>query len=148
MTWRRSVYCLVCSEFITEHRPNQTQPVIPYESQQVVALNIQLHLFPGAPVSLAFKPPVIIDIRPAGVSVLPDANVDGINNDSIAIIMRADDDSGATTNCRNVIGSIGGEESYNNNSLAQNIVCRYIFWQRLEQRIDLKKCLLEGNSKC
>jgi len=118
------------------------------ETNVVAATNLTLRDQTSSALLGGDPGPVIIDIRPAGVSVLPDANVDGINNDSIAIIMRADDDSGATTNCRNVIGSIGGEESYNNNSLAQNIVCRYIFWQRLEQRIDLKKCLLEGNSKC
>jgi len=93
--------------------------------------------------------PVIIDIRPAGVSVLPDAIVDGIDNNMLEIPASAADDSGAMTSCRTIIGSLGSAgASYNQGSLAQNIVCRYVFWQRLEQRIEIKKCMLEGRGKC
>jgi hypothetical protein len=92
--------------------------------------------------------PAIIDIRPAGVSVLPDASVDSINNNVLEIISSPDDDSGAMTSCRNVISGIDARTSFNQNSLSQNIVCRYVFWQRLEQRIDLKRCLMEGRDRC
>ena len=28
--------------------------------------------------------------------------------------------------------------NYNNNSLSQNIICQYIFWRNLEERINVK----------
>ncbi|MDR1207112.1 MAG: hypothetical protein LBK26_01720 [Rickettsiales bacterium] len=92
--------------------------------------------------------PVLIDLRLGGVSVLPDITIDGIDNNAIGIPSQIDDDSGAVTGCRNIIGALTGGVAYNQKSLSQNIVCRYVFWQRLERRIDLKKCMLEGKGGC
>ncbi len=89
---------------------------------------------------------VILDIRPAGTSVFPDVLVDGINNGDLKIIARAGDDDGNLVDCRSVISGLGGK--YNQRSLAQNLICQYVFWHRLEQRINIKQCLLDGRSDC
>ena len=90
--------------------------------------------------------PLLIDIRPAGTSVLPDVYVDTVNNDSFKIIADPKDTDGQTVSCREVISELNGV--YNNKSLAQNIICQYVFWQRLESRINIKQCLLEGRDDC
>jgi hypothetical protein len=89
---------------------------------------------------------VILDIRPAGVSMLPDVSIGTISNDGFKIISRPDEDDGETIDCRSVISSLGA--AYDANSLSQNIICRYVFWQRLEKRIDIKQCMLNGGSDC
>ena len=90
--------------------------------------------------------PLLIDIRPAGTSVLPDVYVDTINNDSFDIIEDPKDMTGKTVSCRNIITDL--KETYNSKSLAQNIICQYVFWQRLEARIDIKQCLENGRNDC
>lgn len=90
--------------------------------------------------------PVLIDIRPAGTSLLPDAYIDNINNDSFEIIADVKDIDGKTVSCKNIIESLNG--NYNSKSLAQNIICQYVFWQRLENRIDIKQCLMNGGNEC
>ena len=90
--------------------------------------------------------PVIIDIRPAGTSVLPDVYVDTINNSSFDIIADAKDTNGKNVSCRDIIGDYQGV--YNDKSLAQNLICQYVFWQRLENRIDIKRCLMSGANDC
>jgi hypothetical protein len=90
--------------------------------------------------------PLLIDIRPAGTSVLPDVNVDTINNDFFKIIADPKDTDGKTISCRDVISELKG--TYNSKSLAQNIICQYVFWQRLESRINIKQCLNEGRNDC
>ena len=90
--------------------------------------------------------PLLIDIRPAGTSLLPDVYVDTIDNDSFEII---EDPKAADTkmiSCRDVITGLNG--NYNKKSLVQNIICQYVFWQRLEARIDIKQCLMSGRSDC
>lgn len=89
---------------------------------------------------------VLIDIRPAGTSLLPDVYIDTINNDSFEIIANPKDASEETVSCREIIEQLNGV--YNNKSLAQNIICQYVFWQRLEKRIDIKQCLMSGRSDC
>ncbi len=89
---------------------------------------------------------VIIDIRPASTTVLPDVQVAGLNNDGFAILKNPKKDDGDTMTCREVIAQLG--ETYNTNSLAQHIVCEYLFWERLEQRINAKQCLMAGGSDC
>ena len=89
---------------------------------------------------------LLIDIRPAGTSLLPDAYVDTINNDSFDIIENAKDTDGKTVSCKDIITGLG--ETYNSKSLAQNIICQYVFWQRLEARIDIKQCLESGRNDC
>ena len=90
--------------------------------------------------------PLLIDIRPAGTSVLPDVYVDTINNDSLKIIADPKDTDGKTVSCRDIISELNGV--YNSKSLAQNIICQYVFWQRLESRMNIKQCLLEDRNDC
>ena len=91
---------------------------------------------------------IILDIRPADVSVLPDVLLDTINNDEIRILKNPESDDDSTIGCRDIIPGLPGMPPYNQKSVAQNIVCQYIFWQRLERRINIKQCLLEGKGKC
>lgn len=89
---------------------------------------------------------VIVDIRPASTSVLPDVHVSGIDNGSFAILKNPKRDSDETVECSSIISSLG--EIYNSNSLAQHILCEYLFWTRLEQRINAKECLMAGRDDC
>lgn len=89
---------------------------------------------------------VILDIRPAGTSVLPDALVADINNDAFMILANPTKDDDVTVGCHDIISSLGGV--YNSKSLAHYIVCQYVFWQRLERRINIKQCLIGGGSDC
>ena len=89
---------------------------------------------------------ILLDIRPAGTSMFPDILLDSIDNNSFVIIANPADDSGKTVDCKSIILSYGG--TYNQRSLSQNIICQYVFWQRLENRIDIKQCLLDGKSDC
>lgn len=89
---------------------------------------------------------LLIDIRPAGVSLLPDVYVDSINNDSFEIIADPKDTMGKKVSCKDIISQM--DVVYNSKSLAQNIICQYVFWQRLESRINIKQCLKSGHSDC
>lgn len=89
---------------------------------------------------------VLVDIRPAGTSLLPDVYVDNIDNNAFEIIVSPDDTTGKNVNCKDIIDSLDG--NYNSKSLAQNIICQYVFWQRLENRIDIKQCLMNGRDDC
>lgn len=89
---------------------------------------------------------VVLDIRPGGTSVLPDVLISGIDNNAISVISNPDADNGDTTDCKSIVDRLDGV--YNQKSLAQYIVCQYYFWQRLEQRIDIKQCLLNGGGNC
>jgi len=89
---------------------------------------------------------LLVDIRPAGTSLLPDVLVDNINNDSFEIIADPKDTSGRMVSCRDIISQM--DVQYNSKSLAQNIICQYVFWQRLETRINIKQCLQSGRSDC
>ncbi|MCQ2562575.1 MAG: hypothetical protein MJ158_03110 [Alphaproteobacteria bacterium] len=89
---------------------------------------------------------VVLDIRPAGTSVLPDVYVDTIDNDSLQIIADAKDTDGNIITCKDIITQLDG--NYNKRSLAQNIICQYVFWQRLENRINIKQCLMAGKNDC
>ncbi len=89
---------------------------------------------------------VVLDIRPAGTSVLPDILLETINNDGFSIISKPSADDDKYVNCREIISNLEGR--YNATSLSQYIICQYYFWQRLEKRINIKQCLLEGKSDC
>ena len=89
---------------------------------------------------------VVLDIRPAGTSLLPDAYVSTIDNTGFEILATPSADDSKTVSCRAIISSLDGV--YNQHSLAQYIICQYVYWQRLEKRIDIKQCLLAGNSGC
>lgn len=89
---------------------------------------------------------VVLDIRPAGTSLLPDAYVSTIDNSVFKILRSPKADNADTIDCKSVISSLDGK--YNQHSLAQYIICQYVYWQRLEKRIDIKQCLLAGKSGC
>ena len=89
---------------------------------------------------------VILDVRPAGTSLLPDALVDTINNGAFSILANPAEDDDKTVDCKSIISSLGN--TYNQKSLAQYIICQYVFWQRLEHRIDIKQCLMGGGDVC
>lgn len=89
---------------------------------------------------------VVLDVRPAGTSLLPDAYVSTIDNNEFEILISPSANDSKTASCRTIISSLDGE--YNQHSLAQYIICQYVYWQRLEKRIDIKQCLLAGNSGC
>lgn len=89
---------------------------------------------------------VVIDVRLSGTSVLPDVLVEGINNDNIKIIKEPGDNKTDFDKCNSVVQSVSGK--YSAKSLSQYIICQYMFWQRLEQRINIKKCLQDGGSDC
>lgn len=89
---------------------------------------------------------VLVDIRPAGTSQLPDVLVDSINNDDIKILRNPSESGADTVTCQSVITKMGAR--YNRQSLAQNIICQYVFWNRLEKRIDIKQCLQNGGNNC
>lgn len=89
---------------------------------------------------------VILDIRPAGTSILPDVLLGKINNDGIAPLANPSADDAATVACKTLISDLGGV--YNQKSLSQYLVCQYYYWVRLEQRIDIKQCMLDGKSGC
>ncbi len=88
----------------------------------------------------------LIDIRPAGTSVLPDVYIDSIDNDAFEIIADPKDASDQIVSCQEIITGLDGV--YNKKSLAQNIICQYVFWQRLEKRIEIKQCLQSGRNDC
>ena len=88
----------------------------------------------------------ILDIRPAGVSLLPDVLIDSVNNDGFKILKKPNADNGDTITCKDIIIDFGGV--YNSKSLAQNLICQYVFWQRLEHRIKIKQCLMAGGGDC
>jgi hypothetical protein len=88
----------------------------------------------------------LLEIRPAGTTSLPDALIAGINNDQLKIPVSAEDNSGKLETCRAVITRLGGK--YNSASLADNIVCRFVLYNRIERRIEIKKCLLDGGTNC
>ena len=89
---------------------------------------------------------VIVDIRPASTTVLPDVRVSGVSNDGYAILKYPKRDSDETLSCQSVISTMG--EVYNSSSLAQHMLCEYLFWSRLEQRINAKQCLMAGGNDC
>ncbi len=89
---------------------------------------------------------VILDIRPAGASLLPDALVSDINNAEFQIISDVKSDDDKTVSCESIIKDLDGV--YNKQSLSQYLICQYVYWQRLEKRIDIKQCLMAGRSDC
>ena len=91
---------------------------------------------------------IIMDVRPAGVSVFPDVLSTTINNDNFQILKNPDLDDSETVSCRTIISSLPSAPNYNSNSVSQNIICQFVFWQRLERRINIKQCRINGLSNC
>lgn len=89
---------------------------------------------------------VILDIRPAGTTMLPDALIEKIDNDNFEILARPTDEDSGTIDCASVIKSLDG--NYNPQSLSQYLICQYVYWQNIEKRINIKQCLMAGSSDC
>lgn len=89
---------------------------------------------------------VILDIRPAGTTMLPDVCVDDIDNDAISVISRPSADETDLIDCETIIKNLEGV--YNPKSLSQNLICQYVYWQNIESRINIKQCLMAGRSDC
>ncbi|MDR0803691.1 MAG: hypothetical protein LBO08_01190 [Rickettsiales bacterium] len=117
------------------------------EADYVAAAHITLRDQISSSLSAGGTGPVIMDIRPAGVSVFDDVILENLDSSALKIIHSASDSTGKTTDCKNVIYDLT-DISYNAKSVAQNIICQYVYWQRLEQRINIKKCLVQGKSNC
>lgn len=77
---------------------------------------------------------ILFDIRPSSVSFMKDINITTINNDFKVI--QNNGNIYSTEHCSSVIKKLN--INYNNNSLSQNIICQYIFWRNLEERINIK----------
>ena len=88
----------------------------------------------------------ILDVRLAGTSLLPDVLIDTINNDAFSILAYPLRDSDETVSCKSIIERFGN--TYNKKSLAQYIICQYVFWVRLEKRIDAAICIKGGGDGC
>ncbi len=112
----------------------------------VNASNITLRNQTSRALSMGRTGGVLLDIRPAGTSVLPDISVDTVDNAGFAILANAQADNSKTVDCKSIISGLGGV--YNAKSVVQNMICQYVFWQRLEHRINIKQCLLDGKSGC
>ena len=116
------------------------------DANSIYANNITLREQTSSSIMHGGDGATLLDIRPSGTSVLPDALVDTIDNNAFEILANPTQDDDATINCGTVISAIGS--SYNAKSLAQYIICQYVFWQRLEKRIDIKQCLIRGGGNC
>lgn len=116
------------------------------DTDYIYASNITLRDQTSDGLSRGADGAAILDIRPAGTSLLPDALVDTINNGAFSIIANPNQNDDKTVDCKSIISGLGN--TYNQKSLAQYIVCQYVFWQRLEHRIDIKQCLIGGGSDC
>lgn len=89
---------------------------------------------------------VILDIRPAGTTMLPDVQIEDINNDDFQILANPSADDSGTIDCETIIKNLDG--NYNKQSLSQHLICQYVYWQNIEKRIDLKQCLMAGRGDC
>ncbi len=116
------------------------------EADTLIASNVTMRDQTSDALSSGGSGAVIIDIRPAGTSYLPDAVVDNVDNSAFEIIASPDDNDGKTVDCKAIISDLDGV--YNQRSLSQYIICQYVYWQRLEQRMDIIQCLRDGRSDC
>lgn len=116
------------------------------DADVIYASNITLRDQTSNALSHGASGAVVLDIRPAGTSVLPDVYVATINNGAFGILARPADSTTNTVDCKSIITSLNGV--YNQASLSQYIICQYVYWQRLEKRIDIKQCLLAGEGGC
>jgi hypothetical protein len=88
----------------------------------------------------------LLEIRPNGTSVMPDVLIAGINNDQMKIPLSANDNFGKLEPCKNIIARFGGK--YNSASLSDYLICQFVMLNRIEHRIEIKKCLLNGGTNC
>lgn len=116
------------------------------ETGSIIASNITMRDQTSDALNNGETGAIILDIRLAGTSMLPDLLLDTIDNGVFKIISKPSANDSKTDDCRAIIADLGGR--YNQKSLSQYIICQYVFWHRLEQRINIKQCLLDGHSDC
>ena len=116
------------------------------DADYIYASNITMYDQTSAGLESGKTGAVVLDVRPAGTSLLPDVLLSTISNDKIDIIKKPDADDDEVVACKSIISDYEGV--YNKQSLAQYLICQYVYWQRLEQRINLKQCLMAGGSDC
>lgn len=116
------------------------------ETNKIYTSNITMRDQISSALNSGMTGAVILDIRPAGTSLLPDVLVSDINNDDFRIIADTKSDDDTVTSCKEIILDLEGV--YNKESLAQYLICQYVYWQRLEKRIDIKQCLMAGRDDC
>lgn len=116
------------------------------ETDTLIASNVTMRDQTSDALSSGGTGAVVIDVRPAGTSYLPDAYVNDVDNAAFEIIASPDDADGKTIDCKAVVSQLDG--SYNQRSLSQYIICQYVYWQRLEMRMNIIQCLKEGRGDC
>ena len=116
------------------------------ETDTLIASNVTMRDQTSDALSSGGTGAVVIDVRPAGTSYLPDAYVNDVDNAAFEIIASPDDADGKTVDCKAVVSQLDG--SYNQRSLSQYIICQYVYWQRLEMRMNIIQCLKEGRGDC
>lgn len=95
---------------------------------------------------------ILANLEPGGTSVLPDVSLSNIimpsGKSGIGVIENPLAEETTLLGCDNVlqpyldIRSVATD--YDNHSLIQSIVCNYMFWERLERRINMKLCIMSG----
>lgn len=116
------------------------------ETDTLIASNVTMRDQTSDALSSGGTGAVVVDVRPAGTSYLPDAYVNNVDNAAFEIIAAPDDADGKTVDCKAVVSELEG--SYNQRSLSQYIICQYVYWQRLEMRMNIIQCLKEGRGDC
>jgi len=116
------------------------------ETDTLIASNVTMRDQTSDALSSGDSGAVILDVRPAGTSYLPDAYVNSVDNGAFEIIADPADPDGKTVDCKSVV--VGLDGVYNQRSLSQYLICQYVFWQRLEQRINILQCLQDGRDDC
>lgn len=116
------------------------------ETGTVLTSNITMRDQTSTALSSGGTGAVILDIRPAGTTMLPDVLLEGIDNDGVEILAFPAADDSRTVNCESFVKKLEG--AYNSRSLSQYLICQYLYWQNLERRIDIKQCLMAGRSDC
>lgn len=116
------------------------------ETNTILVSNITMRDQTSNSLSAGGTGAVILDIRPAGTTMLPDALIEKIDNDNFEILARPANEDSEITDCESVIKSLDG--NYNTQSLSQYLICQYVYWQNIEKRINIKQCLMAGNSDC
>ena len=91
---------------------------------------------------------VLVKIAPAADTVLADIDINDFNNSEIKTLQNPFTENNATTDtCEAIINTYfqkSGNTVYDEKSLLQNIVCQYVFWERLERRIN-QRLLIESS---
>ncbi len=94
----------------------------------------------------------LVNLYPGGMSVLPDVNLSGIElptgKSGVGVINNPLSERTDLLGCDYILQSYLETRSvaadYDKHSLIQAIVCNYIFWERLERRINMKLCIMSG----